>query len=342
VEDAGVKMSWVGMALALVTAAGLSPNERAQARDDATGPGPREGHCLLYDNERHRVVLTGGYQVPNQLAAEELWDWNGSRWERVSAGTGPAPRPRSLSGAAYDTRRKRVVLVGGFGIGKSGNYTEHLGETWEWDGQSWHLMADTSIGTRDHHVMVYDAARGKTVMYGGQAANRTWATDTWEWDGNHWTRVATAGPGARAHFAMAYDSKRKRVVLFGGFGDDEKYRNDTWEWDGHTWRKVSDEGPAPRARHRMAYDRHAGVVVLYGGDGVKTDSGRGFRYLDDTWTWDGKRWAEVKVPGPGLRFMHAMAYDESRGKIVLYAGGSADHALSDTWEWDGKAWRQAN
>jgi hypothetical protein len=93
---------------------------------------------------------------------------------------------------------------------------------------------------------------------------------------------------------------------------------------------------------RVAYDGRAGLVVLYGGDGVKTEPGPGFRYLADTWIWDGKRWTEVKVPGPGSRFMHAMAYDESRGKIVLYAGGLVDRALSDTWEWDGKEWRQIN
>jgi hypothetical protein len=330
-----------GMALALVTTAEIASNTGIQARDHATGPGPREGHCLIYDNQRHRVLLTGGYQLPNQPPAEELWDWNGSRWERVAVSAGAAPPPRTLSGAAYDTRRKRLVLFGGYGVGKSGNYyTEPLGDTWEWDGKNWHLMSDTGVGARTHHVMVYDAARGKTVMYGGTTSNGSWATDTWEWDGNRWTKITTPGPGSRTHFAMAYDGKRKRVVLFGGFGEDKKYRNDTWEWDGHTWLKVSDEGPPPRARHRMAYDSRAGLVVLYGGDAAKADPDP-FRYLDDTWTWDGKRWAEVRVPGPGSRFMHAMAYDESRDKIVLYAGGLVDHALSDTWEWDGKEWRGA-
>jgi hypothetical protein len=136
----------VGMALALVTAAEIASNTRLHARDNATGPGPREGHCLVYDNQRHRVVLTGGYQLPNQPSTDELWDWNGSRWEHVAVGAGAAPPPRSLSGAAYDAGRKRVVLFGGFGVGHSGDYTEELGDTWEWDGQSWRLMPDTSVG----------------------------------------------------------------------------------------------------------------------------------------------------------------------------------------------------
>jgi hypothetical protein len=78
----------------------------------------------------------------------------------------------------------------------------------------------------------------------------------------------------------------------------------------------------------MAYGARAGLVVLYGGDG-QTQPGSAFRYLDDTWAWAGKRWAEENVPGPASRFMHAMAYD-----------GLVDSTFSDTWEWDGKEWQE--
>ena len=175
-------------------------------------------------------------------------------------------------------------------------------------------------------------------MYGGQTSTRSWATDTWEWDGVHWSKFTTPGPGGRVHFAMAYDSKRERTVLFGGLGDDDRYHADTWEWDGAVWRKMSDAGPPARARHRMAFDERAGVVVLYGGDGVKTQPESGFRALDDTWTWDGTRWTEVGTTGPGARFMHAMAYDAARGRIVLYGGGTGDASFDDTWEWEGGRW----
>jgi hypothetical protein len=301
---------------------------------DASRPSARLGHCLIYDEQRHQILLLSGYQPPNQPEFDELWGWNGVRWERIP---GSGPVARGLSGAVYDSRRKRVVLFGG--VGNKG-YEELKGDTWEWDEKTWRQMADTSVGTRDHHVMVYDEARGKTVMYGGQTSARTWATDTWEWDGERWAKTTTPGPGGRAHFAMAYDSKRKRVVLFGGLGDDNKYHNDTWEWDGSKWAKVSDEGPPPRARHRMVYDSKAGVVVLFGGDGVKAEPGQGFRVLDDTWTWDGKRWTEIKTPGPGKRMMPAMAYDSARGRTVLYGGGDGQTRFDDTWEWDGKSWKQ--
>jgi hypothetical protein len=306
------------------------------AQENAQSPGVRRGHCLVYDDKRRQVLLVSGYQPPNQPQLDELWSWKGKGWERLS---GAGPMARSLSGAVYDTRRQRVVLFGG--VGNKG-YEQLKGDTWEWDGKNWQQMADTSVGTRDHHVMVYDAARGKTVMYGGQTSDRKWAQDTWEWDGVKWSKLTVPGPGGRAHFAMVYDSKRKRVVLFGGLGEDRQYHNDTWEWDGASWHKVSDEGPPPRARHRMVFDSRAGVAILYGGDGVKTESSRGFRVPEDMWTWDGRRWTEIKTPGPGKRFVHAMAYDAARNKTVLYGGGDEPATADDTWEWDGKRWTKVN
>jgi hypothetical protein len=306
------------------------------AQEPTMSPGVRRGHCLVYDDKRRQVLLVSGYQPPNQPQLDELWAWKGARWERLPA-TGPTAR--SLSGAVYDLRRQRVVLFGG--VGNKG-YEALKGDTWEWDGKSWREMTDISIGTRDHHVMVYDAARGKTVMYGGQTSDRKWAQETWEWDGLKWARLAVPGPGGRAHFAMVYDSKRKRVVLFGGFGEDRRYHNDTWEWDGKSWSKVSDQGPPPRARHRMVFDSRAGITILYGGDGVKTEPRSGFLVLEDMWTWDGTQWKEVKASGPGKRFVHAMAYDAGRGKTVLYGGGTEPSTSADTWEWDGLNWKQVN
>ena len=332
----------VSVALWLVLATGSTPSWGSQPwrsagteiRQIQIQPSPRQGHCLVYDEQGRRVLLLDGYQAPHKPALGEIWGWGGKSWALLP---GAGPSSRSLSGAVYDSRRKKLVMFGG--VGNEG-YRDLRNDTWEWDGKGWRQMADTSVGTRDHHAMAYDAARGKTVMYGGQTTDRSWAKDTWEWDGAKWIKIVTPGPGGRAHFAMVYDSRRKKVVLFGGLGEDRKYYNDTWEWDGKTWQIVSTEGPPSRARHRMVYDSRRGRTLLYGGDGVKTDAGRGFRVLDDLWEWDGKRWAEIKAAGPGKRFVHAMAYDAARDRVILYGGGDGPRTFDDTWEWDGKQWAQ--
>ncbi len=313
------------------------------SRQFPTRPSPRQGHSLVYDEQRRRVILLDGYQKPYQPDYGEVWSWDGKSWTLIP---GSGPSGRSLSGVAYDVHRKKIVLYGG--VGNKG-YEDLRGDTWEWDGRHWREMADTRVGTRDHHVMAYDAARKKTIMYGGIASRRDlpssqWKRDTdiWEWDGLKWTSIKAQGPGSRAHFALVYDNTRKKIVLFGGITADRRYNNDTWTWDGKVWQKVSDGGPQPRARHRMAFDTKARMILLYGGDGLSASDKPGFNVLADTWVWDGRTWMEIKAPGPGKRFMHAMCYDRARNRTVLYSGSDGSQTFGDTWEWDGREWTPIN
>jgi hypothetical protein len=288
------------------------------------GPGPRAGHCLVYDEEAKRVLLLSGDQPPDPPAFDEVWAFDGAHWEK-RPGTGPVAR--SLSAAAWDARARRVVLHGG--VGNAG-YDELLGDAWAWKGSGWSMLPDTGVGTRDHHWMVCDEKRGVLVLYGGQTSTRAMETRTWTFDGARWSGADVPGPGARVHFAMAYDSRRARVVLFGGYSDGVE-KGDTWEWDGASWSLVASGGPSSRGAHRMAYDAAAEVVVLHGGDGR-----RGQR--DDTWVWDGSTWTDTEATGTGGRSLHAMAYDRARGRIVLHGGNRGHALLADTWEWDGASW----
>ena len=54
-------------------------------------------------------------------------------------------------------------------------------------------------------------------------------------------------------------------------------------------------------------------------------------------------WTLKQNSGPAPRFGHAMAYDEVRGRTVLFGGDNRGSSLlGDTWEWDGNDWTQAN
>lgn len=206
--------------------------------------GPRDATHLIYDAGQHRLLLLASSR---ESGLEEIWRWDGSRWTR---GPGSGPPARHLGGAAYDTRRRRLVLQGGMGP-SPGN--DRKGDTWEWDGTTWRSISATSIGPRDHHAMAYDEARGRMVLFGGASSNEELAGDTWEYDGTTWTRVATDGPPGRAHFGMAYDATSQR------------------------W-------------HLMAYDESLGRTILYGGsvfDGKVSTS------YYDTWAWDGEGWTLV-------------------------------------------------
>jgi hypothetical protein len=108
----------------------------------------------------------------------------------------------------------------------------------------WTQKQDIGPAPRSHEAMVYDSARSRVVLFGGQKSYlqpemdyaQAYYNDTWEWDGEFWTQVADIGPLARSGAAMIYDRVRARVVLFGGWDRQNNFSPDTWEWDGEAWK----------------------------------------------------------------------------------------------------------
>ena len=232
---------------------------------------------------------------------------------------------------AYDAARGQVVLFGGASNG-IGN------DTWVWDGVNWiQKNPATSPPPRWFHVMTYDAARGQVVLFGGSDSANVLYSDTWVWDGTSWTQKSPVNhPPARNMHAMAYDAAHEQVVLFGG-GAGSLY-NDTWVWDGTNWTQSSpSNSPPPRDMHAMAYDATRGQVVLFGGYNA---IGNGD--VSDTWVWDGTNWTQKSpASSPSPRLGHVMAYDATRGQVVLFGGSDHNNVqYNNTWVWDGTNWTQ--
>src|ERR1035441_4529685 len=81
-----------------------------------------------------------------------------------------------------------------------------------------------SPSARDLHSMVYDAAHGQVVLFGGVFPGNSdprvsnFLGDTWIWDGTNWNQKSPqTSPPARGYCLMAYDAAHQQVVLFGGF-----------------------------------------------------------------------------------------------------------------------------
>ena len=72
----------------------------------------------------------------------------------------------------------------------------------------WTQKQDVGPSARSDVAMVFDAARGRVVLFGGAGGAATLFNDTWEWDGENWTQYEDIGPTPRSRHAMAYDSKR--------------------------------------------------------------------------------------------------------------------------------------
>lgn len=184
------------------------------------------------------------------------------------------------------------------------------------------------------HSMVFDAARGVTVLFGGDDLNAA-SDETWEFDGVQWTRrLPPASPSPRIAFAMGYDPVRQRVVLFGGLTyHGGTFLGDTWEYDGVTWtQRAVPAAPSPRAGCELAFDHTRNELLLFGGENAP----------NDTWVWNGTRWLQLPTANaPSPRMHYAMASDPHAKQILLYGGRPLPGGFAgDTWLWTGGQWLQ--
>jgi len=294
------------------------------------GPKPRGGHAITFDPARGRIVLFGGDAAGSLF--NDTWEWDGEHWTQV-ADSGPSARQGSAM--AYDAGRQRIVLFGG------ASASSKLNDTWEWNGETWTQVADSGPQARSGHAMTFHSAKSHIVLFGGESASGL-KSDTWEWDGEEWTQQQDIGPSARKGHAMVYDESRSRTVLFGGAGSSGSGLGDTWEWDGEEWTQQQDIGPDACVHPAMVFAGSS--VVLFGGvDSIdEAVPPANHTLFGRTWEWDGHRWTQVQDIGPKARWLHAMAFDNVAGKVVLFGGLSLfapandpslpAALLGDTWE----------
>jgi len=290
----------------------------------ATVPPERYITNLTYDATHNQVVMFGGFGASGDI--NDTWLWNGTTWTQAAPSTSPSPR--SGTAMAYDASSGNVVLFGGL----YGNSTRYA-DTWIWDGTNWTQVTPGTVApaaippARASGSMVYDAALGKIVMFGGVNASGMDIGDTWEWDGASWTPVNTAhSPSPRAQYGLAYDAINQVVVLFGGSSNGVN-QNDTWVFNGTDWTlKSPATNPPARESAAMAYDPALGQTVMWGGYNGN--------YLIDTWTWDGTNWTQAATgTSPAGRYAdNGTAYDAVQGQMILFGGLDSSQQFSDTWE----------
>ncbi len=282
----------------------------------ATGGPPVDRTAIAWDGLAQRVVLFGGHTSSGQRF-NTTWEWDGAQW---TARPVPmiAPSPRFAAALTWDSLRRRLVLVGGFG-------ESMLNDTWEWDGLAWlRRTPATPQPESADGTLLFDEARGRAVLLNGDDSG-------WEWDGTDWRHVARVRPPLWVDSALSADTLRRRVVLFGGrdLSAQVEEVDETWEWDGASWsRRQPVTSPSPRSAHAMSYDPVNQRTVLFGGAQEQTS-------LSDTWLWDGTDWQQPPTTtAPASRGLHVMAWDAARQRTVLFGADNRN----DTWTWDGATW----
>ncbi|HTA78263.1 MAG TPA: kelch repeat-containing protein, partial [Terracidiphilus sp.] len=250
----------------------------------ADSPAVRGAHAMVYDATHNQVVMFGGFNSTSQRLGD-TWVWNGTIWTNVTpASPANSPSARDAAVMVYDAAQGNVVLFGGSTLGSP----SAVGDTWVWNGTTWTNVtpasAANSPSARSDYSMVYDAALGQVVLFGGEDASGNYLNDTWTWNGTTWTQANSAGPSARYAQGMAYDPVLGEVVMWGG-ENSNGYLNDTWVWNGTTWTEQSSSPTALFARsipNGMTYAVAQDQVILFGGFSM---DGQATTVFGDTWEW---------------------------------------------------------
>lgn len=207
-------------------------------------PSGRREHDMVYFAATQVVIMYGGFNG-NMLADTWLL---GRRdlsplgvfldWRPISSSS--APGPRAGHKMAYDARRQRAVMFGGWS--QAGVLAPAT--TWElsfWIGgplqtvnYAWTEITTPTVPSRRFgHGMDYDPARGVVVMTGGQGecgpGCLTPLNDVWEYDGTNWVerQPITSKPSPRQSHAFCYHPGIRRFVLQGGY-DGPNFPSETW------------------------------------------------------------------------------------------------------------------
>lgn len=150
-----------------------------------------------------------------------------------------------------------------------------------------------------------------------------------------WRQALSSGPTPTTEVNLAYDPVAQGVMMVSGPPPLSDPLMPTWRWTGRDWAKAFD-GPMPFLQYfSMATDTKRNKVVLFGGAVIdQTEHTNPF----NTWEWDGRGWQQIRTSSRPYGLYSVMAYDEARGRIVVFSGDSSTSSVGETWTWDGATW----
>ncbi len=322
-------------------------------------PSARAGATLIFDPQADGVVLVAGHTEAVQgicgfvsnVTLTDAFVWNGVAWQTLPE-TGPTARDGHAM--AYDGIAATILMHGGLAN------TTRSSTIWRWDGLCWRPDTTMTLPAVDDHGLAERGDAQALLYYGGYDATAVRSYHR-SYTSSGWT-ICAAGACAVPTIPARVDHQvvwgGSRFLLYGGvptYGGTEPAAG-FWEWTGSAWSELCTApacqatGPGfERTRHAMVFDRVAGRAVLFGGlfwGGAWAIPTR------ESFRWTGTLWEEIGTsdPRPLNRSAHAMVFDDSRGRSVMFGGdvrtygmfgrddcGTGIPQCSDVWELD-DAW----
>ena len=233
----------------------------------AGGPTGRVAPSAVYDPFRHRMLIFGGADSLTGSLDNDVWALSlpGLTWTHL-APTGTPPPGREQHGAVFDTRRNRMLVMGG--LLASGD----MRDVWELDCAPatpvWTKLASavTALGRPPGRYLpaaVYDSTGDRMVLYGGiEPAVGTFGIpfplkDLWNLQFDFTGGVAAVGPSAPpVEFAVseaAPNPSRGVTRLSFEIATEGRVRAMVYDVGGRRVAMLAD-GPMAAGRHDLVWD----------------------------------------------------------------------------------------
>ncbi len=223
-------------------------------------PSARFGFGLADDPADHEVVLFGGDGAHGGYLGD-TWTYSAGVWTNITATVDTPPPAGFWMSMAYDPATTSVLLFGGLN-----QSSEYGNDTWSFHGGQWTQLFPSVLPPGRHaQEMIFDAADGEMVMFGGLGAV-DYFNDTWTYSSGNWAPIGAGNhPGARIAAGMAFDSVTGKLALYGGYPGNIDYYS-TWLFSGGSWTQynLTYNPPNPSDPYgQMIYDPTDNYVFLF-------------------------------------------------------------------------------
>ena len=295
-------------------------------------PGATVDQVAIYDPLGDRMIVFGGISETKAAGSNLTWAWSRSTspaWTLLDAIDASDPISGLIDATALlDPVRARVLVFGGTdGTLRNDVWTLALVPVAKW---SRLLPQGTPPSAREGSVLVYDSARDRMILFGGNGGG--WNTDVWALSLGAtpaWTPLATLGsPPPAVRSAAVYDAAEDRMVIYNG--------SSTWQLsfaadaNQPSWTPLTATGTPPFRANFTAVDDSAGQrMIVYGGS-----NGAGSTF-GETWALSlsaSPAWSQLLPTGtlPKPRYFHSAAMDPTRGQMIVFGGFNLESGVL-TW-----------
>jgi hypothetical protein len=293
---------------------------------------------MVYQDHNALIVLVGGVCSVTTAFVDQTWEWNGTTWAENKTKT-PVTRATATA-LGYDQLRATSVLFGGFIAFESlPRSTTQLYRDGNWSFPDF----QTRPTPRSLFTFVPDPVNQTVWLLGGlDEYNSSYLADVWGYRGGQFfTKKVTGIPATCEAPTAAFDTDRNKMVF--ACWPTTSLDVEIYEFDGNEFKNITTTKDKPEARRfsTLVYDASLKKIVLFGGYDLQN-------FKDDTWTWDGANWTEVKRDKPPNRALHTMWYDPIQKRTILYGGIGREsieekvQRFSDMWAFTGNGWTKLN